>query len=242
MLDITEEHVNKFKEIKNRFLFKTNVPGENNWKSCNDNDIWLHVVTQVMVVGRSAPADKFNNDKELKNKISYKTLSDKKEEKIREIIHETLLKVDSRYASSDINKCKKTNALAFNLEVFKNLENDPTDFLEMLSKFQDPCGDSNKINYIINNFSYLKSKGARDFLMELGLVKDAIALDTRVINILNNVGIKIPEKSINNPRLYNQAERDILNKICKPLGLSGIEFDRMLYQNYDEIMSALIIS
>jgi len=29
---------------------------------------------------------------------------------------------------------------------------------------------------------------------------------------------------------------DVLTGICEPLGISGIELDRMLYQNYEEIM------
>jgi hypothetical protein len=35
---------------------------------------------------------------------------------------------------------------------------------------------------------------------------------------------------------YDEIEQEILENICKPIGLSGIQFDRMLYQNYDEIM------
>ena len=85
----------------------------------------------------------------------------------------------------------------------------------------------------MRTMSYFKSKGARDFLMELGLEKNAIALDTRITNILRCVGIDVPDDFI---RDYDKIERDILEDICKPIELSGVQFDRMLYQNYNEIM------
>ena len=40
---------------------------------------------------------------------------------------------------------------------------------------------------------------------------------------------------IGKAKLYDEIEKEILTKICKPIELSGVEFDRMLYQNYDKI-------
>ena len=71
--------------------------------------------------------------------------------------------------------------------------------------------------------------------MEAGLVRNAIALDVRIQNVLKKIGIKIPKGLETNPKLYNEVEKDVLLKICKPLGLLGIQFDRMLYQNYENI-------
>jgi hypothetical protein len=96
--------------------------------------------------------------------------------------------------------------------------------------------DSFRIKTVMNTLMYIKNKGARDLLMELGLVRNAIGLDVRVQTILQKVGIKVPEGFQNNPRLYDDFENDILTKICAPLGITGVELDRMLYQNYDDIM------
>jgi tRNA G18 (ribose-2'-O)-methylase SpoU len=92
----------------------------------------------------------------------------------------------------------------------------------------------------MSKFKYIKSKGARDFLMYLGLVRDAIALDARIQKVLKKIGIipdkdKVIEKIKNNSKLYDEVEEELLLKVCKPLNLSGIEFDRMIYQNYEEI-------
>ena len=52
--------------------------------------------------------------------------------------------------------------------------------------------------------------------------------------IFKKIGIEMPE-NLSNYKIYQQIEDDILNKICCPLKLLGVEFDRMLYQNYQEI-------
>jgi hypothetical protein len=95
--------------------------------------------------------------------------------------------------------------------------------------------DRARIQSVIDAFKFIKNKGARDLLMELGLVKDAIALDVRIKNIFGKLGISTP-KTFSNLRIYDQVESDILTKICKPLNFTGVELDRILYQNYAAIM------
>jgi len=235
MLDITDEHVAVFERIKNDFLSRTKVPEENNWKSKTNNDIWLKMVIQVIVVGRSAPADEFDKSEKFKNEISYENLLILEQKEIKEKINQTLRFIGARYASSDVYKCPKTNALAYNFGVLKDFPNGPMDLLKMLSEIQGSNCEKMRINHVKNNFHYLKDKGARDFLMELGLIKNAIAIDSRVKNILEKSGINIEGKT------YKGIERDVLDKICKPLELSGVQFDRMLYQNYKEIANTFIL-
>jgi len=65
--------------------------------------------------------------------------------------------------------------------------------------------------------------------MGLGLVRNAIALDIRVVNILRRIGIDIPEGYATNAKLYAKIEKEILEKICIPLKLIGVQFDRLLF-------------
>lgn len=240
MLRINEEHLKKFERIKKHFLSKTKVPKENNWKLWTNNEIWLHLITQVIVVGGSAPAEKFERNPKLQNVVSYEKMvkiDDKKE--LEETINGVLRAVGTRYASSDISKCRKTRALVHNLGIMKSFKDGPKGLLERLSEFEGISGDKRRIKYLMKIFRFVQSKSARDYLMELGLVRNAIALDVRIQNVLKEVGIEIPKGLENSPELYDSIEQDILTQICKPLGLSGIEFDRMLYQNYKEIMEML---
>ena len=75
MLEITKEHLDKVRKIKKQFLLKTKVPSEDNWKSWRDNDIWLHLVTQVIVIGGSAPSIKFEKSQKLKRQIAFERLA-----------------------------------------------------------------------------------------------------------------------------------------------------------------------
>lgn len=69
MLEIREEHLSKFKWIKKRFFQKTCVPKKDNWKSRTNNGIWLELVKQVIVVGRSEPSEKLERDVKLKKSL-----------------------------------------------------------------------------------------------------------------------------------------------------------------------------
>lgn len=237
MLEINKAHIEKFEEIKKKFLSKTEVPKEDNWKKLTNNDIWLGLITQVIVVGGSAPADKFNKNEKIKNEVSYeKLIRIENKEELKKRINKVLREVGTRYASSDISKCRKTNALVHNLMVLKNFKEGPKGLLKRLSEFKGKNGDIRKIKYFMKIFRFIQSKNARDNLMKLGLVKNAVALDSRIKKIFKKVGIQLPKGFENNPTLYDKIEEDILTKICQPLGLYGIQFDRMLYQNYKEIM------
>ena len=192
------------------------------------------------MVGSSTPAHRFNNNPDLKKQVSYNKLIEiESQEELERTINSVLRAVGTRYASSDISKCRKTKALAHNLTVLKDFKEGPKGLLTKLSEFKGKNSDQLKIGYLMKNFKYLQSKSARDYLMELGLIQNAIALDVRIRRILSNIGINLPKGFENNRRLYDQIENDLLKEICIPLELSGVEFDRMLYQNYENILIML---
>jgi len=233
MLNITREHLAKLELIKQKFLRKTCLPEPDNWRGLCNNQIWLKVIGQVMLVGSSLSEKKFSD--QLKEKVSYDKLLKIKddENQLNKVIHEVLRAVKTRYASASIEKCRKTKALVHNFKVLSEYKDGPKGFLEEISKLST---DKEKIKYVMSKFKYIKSKGARDFLMDFGLVRDAIAIDVRLQNVLKKIGINIPERIKSNPKLYDKVEEELLSKVCKPLNLSGVEFDRMIYNNYKDIM------
>jgi hypothetical protein len=235
---VNEGILTKFQQMKKLFYSNTRVPEENNWKKCSNNDIWLETVAQIVVVGRSDPWEKLKMRADLKNKIAWENLLQiMSQEELRATINHVLLAVGTRYASDDVTKSVKAKALAYNLNVLKGFKDGPRGFLTQLSEFQGPDRDKIRIKCVMNTLMYIKNKGARDLLMELGIVRNAIALDIRIQTILQKVGIQMPEGFQSNSRLYDELEKDILTKICAPLGIAGVAFDRMLYQNYEEILS-----
>ncbi len=240
MLRVNNEQLERFRTIKKQFLTKTEVPKPDNWKSRTNNDIWLDLINQVIVVGSSGPSEKFTKDSELRENVSYeKLLQIDNKEKLEKVINRALRTIGTRYASSDIRRCRKTRALVQNFETLKYFNEGPRGLVKLLaqmSEFETKNSEKLKIKFLMGLFAFLKSKGARDYLLELGLIENAIALDSRVQSVFKSVGISFPEGYETDPTLYDEIEQDILLKICKPLNLSGIEFDRMLYQNKDEIL------
>ena len=77
----------------------------------------------------------------------------------------------------------------------------------------------------------------KSFLNGTRIVKNALAFDTRVQNILQEMGIELPKDFSGNPVLHAKIEKEILEKVCEPLEISGVMLDRMLYQNYIECLA-----
>lgn len=234
MLEITDEILEKFSDLKIRYLEKTVLPKENNWIQKTTNELWFNVIAQVMVVGNSKPFDTFMERLDLQEKISYDSLLKlKTNEEILRQINFVLLAVGTRYASRTLTKSIKAKSLLWNFNKFRKYNNGVTGFLQEITNLSS---DIQKIKRLMSELKYIKTKGARDLLMELGIVKNAIAFDVRVINILQKIGVNLPDNFTANPRLYSKIEKEILDKICEPLGISGVMFDRMLYQNYNKIL------
>ncbi len=72
---------------------------------------------------------------------------------------------------------------------------------------------------VSSDLAYIKGKGAGDLLITLGLVSDAIAFDTRIINILKELGASIPDNLVSSPAAYRMLEQELLNRVCRPLDL-----------------------
>ncbi len=235
VLKIDENKLRKFRRMMDLLLSKTEIPEENNWKGKSNNDIWLAIVAQVMVVGRSSPYEKFVKRTDLQSQIMYDALIQIEDEtELSRKINSVLLAVGTRYASITLSKCRKTRALVDNFKKLRSYDNGPIGFLKRLSEFPT---DKLRIKYVMTELKFLKNKGARDFLMELGIVKNAVALDSRIQNILQEMGIQTPGAFASSSSLYAQVEKDILEKICKPLGISGVTLDRILYQNYEDCLA-----
>jgi hypothetical protein len=66
-----------------------------------------------------------------------------------------------------------------------------------------------------------------------------IAFDIRVLNILGSVGVDIAADIQTNPSRYTQLQDALLAQVCLPVGITGVAIDRLMYQNYEQIMPTL---
>jgi hypothetical protein len=90
--------------------------------------------------------------------------------------------------------------------------------------------------------AYIKNKGARDLLIALDLGRTLVAFDVRVLNVLKAAGVWVPDDVQSNKQRYEELQSAIVNNLCRPNGLSGAEFDRIIFRNYDAIRKELGIA
>ncbi len=211
---------------------RSKFPDRDAWRKLDADGVWKIVVYQVAVVGGSASYERLVNSETAQSSLHYDNL-DPDDPGCLEQINYILRSHGVRYASSDVKKCAKSKALLQNLEFLKNFPGGPTGYMIHLSKLPEPV----RINKVMKDFSYIKHKGARDLLAELGLAVDIIALDTRVLGILRGLGADVPENTPNDDEQYLAIQQALLTQVCKPLGITGVELDRVLYWNHDKFRS-----
>ncbi|MCX7096399.1 MAG: hypothetical protein NTV43_00660 [Methylococcales bacterium] len=231
---VSKQSVAKLKKIVKKYKDEINLPKLGKWKKMSDNDIWTAIVIQVVVVGGSAPHVKV---KELLSSQEnwYGLLLNLSPKKRTTEIHNILRSAGVRYVSENKGDCRKTDALVKNLALLESLEG-PKIYLQRISKISD---EAERVSAIIKDMSYIKNKGARDFLIGVGLIENAIAFDVRVKKVLELCGIELPNNLANNKSAYKELETELIDKVCRPLEVSGSVLDRILYQKNNEIVESL---
>ena len=201
------------------------------WQKLDDDGVWKHIVYQVCVVGSSASYERLVNSPTAQKSLNYDSLIKLESDERKRAINKVLRDHGVRYASAEIDKCPKTKALTRNLIFLESYEGGPTGYLKNLSLKDEP----ERIQRVMQDLSYIKFKGARDLLAELGLAHEVIALDSRVLGILRSFGADVPKDTPTNADLYESIQQALLSQVCKPLGITGVELDRILYWNNQNI-------
>ncbi|MBD0294435.1 MAG: hypothetical protein ICV84_04410 [Flavisolibacter sp.] len=203
----------------------------------DNRELWLAMVGQVMVVGSSAGYNRFMGRPDLQEKIEYQSLKDLHDDELQLTINEVLRDAGVRYASKNVNTCGKTSALVHNYKILKNFKGGFKGLLKHLSEIKGKNAELERVDYLMQHFKFIKNKSARDFLMERGINWHTLALDVRIQNTFQHFGIEFPtQNQLARKFIYNFIEADIIKKVCEPLGIEPMKFDRILYQNYDEII------
>jgi len=228
--ELNEKTAEALREIVQKYRDKVKLPRPDNWKQMSDNDIWLVVTGQVALVGNSKPADKMGEELR-KRENWYETLLALRPEQRRDEINAILRRFKIRFAAKLVKKCRKTNALCKNLAFLQSCGG-PKAYIESIASIED---EQMRVERVIKDMAYIKNKGARDLLIEIGLVQNAIAIDSRITTLLNSLGANITKNFLQSKKRFSALEKEMLEKVAKPCGITGAHLDRILYQNYDEI-------
>ena len=216
-----------------KFLPVTKVPEPGRWRNLNDDQIWKDTIYQVAVVGGSSSVPRLQASNDAQKALKYERLRGLNHQQRLRTINRVLRATHVRYASSDVAKCHKSMALSRNFDFLSSFTGGPRGYLKSLATLSD---DNARIVRVEGDMSYIKLKGARDFLAGLGLVTDMIAFDVRLLKILRSVGIELPPDVATNSNSYKLLQDALIAQVCVPLRINGVALDRILYQNYEQIL------
>lgn len=237
-MKVTKRQIRNFENIIKDYSRKTTYPQRDAWKDKSNNELWLWLVAQVMVVGGVAGNARFQSRSDLKRKMAFRKLkSFKGEASLRRHINAVLREAGIRYASSDWRKCHKSKALAHNYKFICEFKGGFKGLLRTLTLIDGRDAEHQRVAFIVEHFKYVKNKSARDFLMSMGINFKTLALDIRIQNIFKHYGIEFPnQNSLARKSVYDKTEKEIIEKICTPLNIKPVKFDRILFQNYERIL------
>lgn len=192
-----------------------------------DEELWLKVLGQIAVVGRAEPGERLQHDPKIKKQVSIRRLKGiRSDAQMRRHLHRVFRNLDVRYVGKSWKKDGKAAAAVRNFRTLT--ENTPRRFFEGIAQQET---EQERIEALKRELKFYGDKGARDTLIELRLAENCMALDARIYGVLKKVGVRVSPEDI-----FKQIEGELIEKVAKPLNMSGAVLDRILFQNYTRIV------
>jgi hypothetical protein len=202
------------------------------WRKRSPDELWLRVLSQVVVAGNAAPGDILRNSPAVRERLAYGRLRRLSKRTRRQRIHRVLQVIGTRYVGKNPDN-RKVDAALHNFTALVKAGG-PSEFFERVAAEK---GTAARVKYLSDHLKYYKNKGCRDILIELRLARDCMALDQRIRNVLEAVGFKIRGSF---DKQYQQIEDELIHKVAHRSGLTGGQLDRILFQNYGDLMVRLL--
>jgi hypothetical protein len=218
--------------------YKNRVKFGPRWNHRTEDDLWRTVLSQIIVVGNAAPGERLQRDPNMATQVAIRRLKKcRGDAALQKYLHEFLVGIAARYVSKKKGwkKDKKAKAAVCNFRALMKAGG-PRKFFKRVAALPR---ERERIQFLSNRetFQYYGKKGARDTLIELGLAKECLALDARIVGLLEKVGVKIKKGSLD--RDYERIEGELIEKVAKPLSISGARLDRVLFQYNNQIVGAI---
>lgn len=220
---IREETKHKLLHVIGKLASHTKTPALGRWKKLSDEDLWNHIVSQVCVMGSAVPMEKLHstgNRLAFESALSLGTLSTKRNK--------------SAYIESQLTKFKATRfknkaarrlaAALVNPSIVQGTR------VVLLADL--PRGDSDAMREEIlkRSKSLFKRKSVSDLMITVGLSHDVVALDQRVVGLLNtHFGYNRQFSSLQASRSIYLSVEDCLRDVCKEANVTLGRLDRMLF-------------
>lgn len=212
------------------------IPAPDRWRSETDEALWRGMVGQVVVIGSSMPWEKavpswgqsgitWHDLSQLPGAVSV--------DRVASLAQRFMVRFGVRYAGRGETPSRKATAVARNYLRVRAFGGPKA----VMHAFAAVPSDEERIALVRNLLEQFGPKGARDFLMGAGMLRDRIAIDDRVESVLYAAGL-IPTRSVAGCD-YLEVEQAILDHVARPLGLEGVAVDRTMYQRRDAVLDRI---
>jgi hypothetical protein len=217
--------------------YKNKVNPRKQWNEWSNDDLWRKVLVQIVVVG-GARAATLEKSVVTNQRISWERLRRLGNADLEKELHVVMRAVGTRYVGN-WNTRKRTNnkvkCAARNLRILEAFGG-PSKFFSKVAKLRT---EEARIGFLREHLKYYGEKSARDTLIELCLAHNCLALDSRIIQLLKDVGLSL---KLGNAKQYRVIETELIEKVARPCQIDGARLDRILFQNYDLIRADIALT
>lgn len=193
-----------------------------------DDALVLDLVSQMAVIGNSEPGKKVRTDPEIAELLRWRQNLDVMSRAGRvKVIHRALRIAGARYAGKSVATCPYSKRLADSLQKMAEAGGP----LEWVKKIASIRNEADRVELLRALPVFQGQKSPRDFLStKLGLAKNLIALDIRIMQVLCVIAPeKIQGSSTPARKAYEAIEKALVEQIAPALGCTGYELDQYLY-------------
>ena len=217
------------------FQFQNEVPAPEfgNWKEKSDAELWRAVLIQIAVVGKAKAGEDLYGELAADLDDWYRQLLMASGEARLKAIHKRLRNASVRYVTLESKECRKSKAAVYNFELIQSYGGPKRYF----SQIAEVPVEAWRVSIVSDEMEFIRNKGARDMLNGLGIVRDAIAFDSRLQKVLSHMGAVLPNDLAMNRRKYKALQEELIDKVCVPCGISGGHLDQILFLKANVIVS-----
>ena len=212
----------RLRQFVKQHLATTTLEKKDRWRDEDDEELWRIVVGQVVVAGGSRPSEKMKASWSTLG-LGYAALCQLGDAEARERLDVRFRDFGVRFVG-DQPSIKSAHCVR-NMRGLQRVGG-PRQYFEHVAALPD---ETARIDHVIRTLSYMRKKGARDLLIGLGLIRNSIAIDTRVLGALEEAGVVSGQAGARDRR-YQELEQAIIDNVAVPLGLEPARVDRAIYQ------------
>ncbi len=221
---IRPESKRKLQYVIEKLGAHTQTPKLGRWQTLSNDELWRHIVSQVCVMGSAIRMERLEREGRslaFDAALSLSTLSAKQDrvEYIAGQLH-------------DFDVTRFYNKAAHRLETALGDPNIVRDSRVVLLE-NIPAGEPDDVReaLLARSPSLFLRKSVSDLMITLGLSHDVIALDQRVVGLLNtHLGYNRTFDRLQASRALYLSVEDCLRDVSKEAGVSLGTLDRMLFK------------